>query len=61
LGLIMWGHILPRNWERDHTNLPAQHTQDQIEHEEASNHDQRNEKNPIEGASDSIVGLKIGK
>jgi hypothetical protein len=57
----MWGHILPRNWERDHTNLPAQHTQDQIEHEEASNHDQRNEKNPIEGASDSIVGLKIGK
>ena len=42
-----------------HMDLPAENTKDQVEHEEASNYDQRNEKDPIEGASYSIVGLKI--
>ena len=40
-------------------DLPAQNAQDQVEHEEASHYDQRNEKDPIEGTSYSIVGLKI--
>ena len=42
-----------------HMDLPAENTKDQVEHEEASHHDQRNEKDPIEGASYGIVGLKI--
>ena len=44
---------------RSHINSPAQYTQNQVEHEEASHYNQRNKKDPVEGASNGIVGLKI--
>ena len=39
--------------------LPAQDTENEIEHEETSDDNQRNEKDPIEGAADCVVGLKL--
>ena len=39
--------------------LPAQDTENEIEHEKTSHYNQRNEKDPIEGAADGIVCLKL--
>ncbi len=38
--------------------LPAQDTEDEIEHEERSDDDQGNEEHPVEGAAYRVVGLK---
>lgn len=38
-------------------DLPTEHTQDEVEHEEAAHHDERDEKDPVEGAADGVVGL----
>ena len=39
-------------------HLPAEDAKHQIEHKEASDHDQGNEKHKVEGVSNGIVGLK---
>ena len=38
--------------------LPAQNAENQIEHEEASNHDKRDEEHPVKGTSYGVIGLK---
>ena len=40
------------------TDLPAEDTQHQVEHEEGPHHDEGNKKDPVEGASDGVVGLE---
>ena len=42
-------------------HLPAEDAKHQIEHKEASDHDQGNEKHKVEGVSNGIVGLKKDK
>ena len=44
------------NWVR--CNLPAEHTKDEIQHEKTPHHNEGDEKDPVEGTSDGIVGLK---
>lgn len=39
-------------------NIPAKHTEHQIEHEERAEHNQRHEVHPIEVAADCIVHLR---
>ena len=38
--------------------LPAQDSEDEIEHEEGADDDEGDEEDPVEGAPDGIVGLK---
>ncbi len=39
-------------------NLPAQDTQYQVQHEEAAHHNQWDEKDPVVGAANGVVGLQ---
>ena len=41
--------------ERD---LPAENAQHQVEHKERPHHNEGNKKDPVEGASDGVVGLE---
>ena len=38
-------------------NLPAEHTQNKVEHEEGADNDERHKVDPVEGCADSVVGL----
>lgn len=53
--LVMYGTSSMYTTYKD--NLPAQHTQDQVQHEEAPHHNQRDEKDPVVGAANGVVGL----
>ena len=42
---------------REEENVPAEDTQHQVEHEEGSDHNERDEVDPVEEAAQSVVGL----
>jgi hypothetical protein len=42
---------------RGEENVPAEDTQHQVQHEEGSDHNERDEVDPVEEAAQSVVGL----
>jgi hypothetical protein len=42
---------------RGEENVPTEDTQHQVEHEEGSDHNERDEVDPVEEAAQSVVGL----
>ena len=40
-------------------NLPAEHAEHEVEHEEGSNHDEREEEEPVEHGTNGVISLKF--